>query len=309
MEFPNLSIYATAENEHMAKRMNHIFKQTVWALTTQVRKGRFVPNDFEISFSKADHLKALEFELENKNHIRLKGRIDRLDTCVDDDRLYVKVIDYKSGNTKFDLLQLYYGLQLQLVVYMNAAMELEKKKHPLKEVVPGGLFYYHIDDPVIEVGENFTEEDVKAQILKELKPNGLVNRERAIYGSMDMELDVADGPLESAIKSDVIPVELKKDGNLSARSSVASSEDFELISEYVSHHIEEVGNEIYQGNVEVKPFVQGQSSVCDYCPYGAICGFDVKIPGYEERKGGKVDKEEILDRMETLNALKRGRNS
>ena len=307
LAYPNLSVYATAENEHMAKRMNHIFKQTVWALTKQVQKGRFVPNDFEVSFSKADHLEALKFELENNNHIQLKGRIDRLDTCVDDNRLYVKVIDYKSGNTKFDLLSLYYGLQLQLVVYMNAAMELEKKKHPLKEIVPGGLFYYHIDDPVVEAGDGFTEEDIKAQILKELKPNGLVNEEKAVYSSMDMELDVEDGPLESAIKSDVIPVDLKKDGTLSKSASVASAEEFALISEYVNHHIKEAGNEIYQGNIEVKPFVQGQSSGCDYCPYKAVCGFDVKIPGYEERKGGKVEKEELFDRMETANALNRAK--
>ena len=99
--YPNLSIYATAENEFMAHRMTHIFKQTVWALTTQVRKGRFVPNDFEISFSKADGLDTLKFELENQNSIQLRGRIDRLDTCKEDNRIYVKVIDYKSGGTQF----------------------------------------------------------------------------------------------------------------------------------------------------------------------------------------------------------------
>ena len=294
LSYPNLSIYATAENEHMAKRMNHIFKQTVWVLTTQVRKGRFVPNNFEISFSKADHLQALEFELEHNNRIELRGRIDRMDTCEDDNRIYVKVIDYKTGSTKFDLLQLYYGLQLQLVVYMNAAMELEKKTHPSKEVVPGGLFYYHIDDPVIEVGENFTEEDVRTELLKVLKPNGLVNQEEAVYRSMDMDFEK---------KSDVIPVELKKDGSHSQRSSVASEEMFHRISDYVNHHIKETGEEIYQGNVEVKPFVQGQSSGCDYCPYKAVCGFDVKIPGFKERTGAKLQKEEILERMYTLSAL------
>jgi ATP-dependent helicase/nuclease subunit B len=301
LSYPNLSIYATAENEHMAKRMNHIFKQTVWALTTQVRKGRFIPNDFEISFSKADHLKALEFELDNHNRINLRGRIDRLDTCIDDNRIYVKIIDYKSGNTKFDLLQLYYGLQLQLVVYMNAAMELEKKKHPMKEIVPGGLFYYHIDDPVIEVKENYTEETLNADILKALKPNGLVNEEKSIYEAMDMDLSVE--MQNGSNKSDVIPVALNKDGSLSKYSSVASAEEFTWISEYVNHHIKATGNEIYEGNVEVKPFVQGQSSGCDYCPYKAVCGFDLKIPGFKERTGTKMDKEEILERMNTENAL------
>lgn len=298
LAYPNLSVYATAENAYMAKRMNHIFKQTVWALTTQVRKGRFVPNDFEVSFSKTDHLEALSFELENNNRINLRGRIDRLDTCVDDNRLYVKVIDYKSGNTKFDLLKIYHGMQLQLVVYMNAAMELEKKKHHTKEIVPGGLFYYHIDDPVIEVTEDMDEAEIQQAILKELKPDGLVNQEEAVYHAMDDEFEQ---------RSDVIPVEIKKDGSLSARSSVATAEEFEVLSEYVNNTIVRAGNEIYQGNVQVAPFVEGQTSGCDYCPYKAVCGFDIKLQGFEERKGRKVDKSEIFASMETENAICRSK--
>lgn len=294
LAYPNLSIYATAENAHMAKRMNHIFKQTVWALTTQVRKGRFVPNDFEVSFSNADHLEALKFDLEDGNHIQLKGRIDRLDTCVDEDRVYVKIIDYKSGNTKFDLLKLYHGLQLQLVVYMNAAMELEKKKHNTKEIIPGGLFYYHIDDPVIEVTGEVSEAEIKQTILQELKPDGLVNQEESVYRAMDDEFER---------RSDVIPVELKKSGELSARSSVASKEEFAVLSEYVNHSIVRAGNEIYKGNVQVAPFVEGQASSCDYCPYKAVCGFDGKIQGFDERKGRKIDKGEIFAVMETENAI------
>lgn len=298
--YPNLSIYATAENAHIAERMQHIFKQTVWALTTQVRKGTFVPNEFEIAFSKQDKLDALSFQLEDGNSIQLKGRIDRLDTCVDDNRLYVKIIDYKSGNTKFDVLKLYNGLQLQLIVYMNAALELEKKGHPTKEVVPGGLFYYHIDDPVIELNGEMSEEEVQESILKELKPDGLVNEEESIYRAMDQDFET---------KSDVIPVELKKSGELSARSSVATTEEFAILSEYVNHNIIQKGNEIYSGNVKVSPYVEGQSSSCDYCPYKAICGFDVKIKGYESKKGKSIDKKEIFEYMKTENALSRSKEN
>lgn len=299
LAYPNLSVYATAENAHIANRMQHIFKQTVWALTTQVRKGKFVPNEFEIAFSKNDKLDALLFALEDGNHVQLKGRIDRLDTCVEENRLYIKIIDYKSGNTKFDLLKLYHGLQLQLVVYMNAAMELEKKKHPQKEVIPGGVFYYHIDDPVIEVNGELDEKEIQQAILKELKPNGVVNEEEAIFRAMDENFET---------KSDVIPVELKKTGELSSRSSVASTEEFAILSEYVNKIIVEKGNEIYAGNVEVSPFVEGQMSSCEYCPYKAICGFDVKIQGYEERRGQKVDKKEIFEKMDTENAIYRSKN-
>lgn len=300
LSYPNLSIYATAENAHMAGRMGHIFKQTIWALTTQVRKGRFVPNEFEVAFSKADHLDALTFDLEQENHIRLRGRIDRLDTCIDDNRMYVKVIDYKSGSTKFDLIKLYHGMQLQLIVYMNAAMELEKKKHAQKEIVPGGLFYYHIDDPVIEITGEVSEEEIQEAILKELKPDGLVNKEEAVYRAMDDAFEQ---------KSDVIPVEIKKNGELSARSSVASAEEFGVLSEYVNHCIVNMGNAIYEGTVEVSPFVEGQTSSCDYCPYKAICGFDRKIEGYQERKPRKLDKREILERMESDNAISRAKGN
>jgi len=298
LSYPNLSIYATAENAHMAKRMNHIFKQTIWALTEQVRKGRFVPNDFEISFSKIDQLEALTFDLEDGNHIQLKGRIDRLDTCMEDNRIYVKVIDYKSGSTKFDLLKIYHGMQLQLIVYMNAAMELEKKKHGSKEIVPGGLFYYHIEDPVIEVTDEVTEEDIREAILKELKPDGVVNSEEAIYRAMDDSFES---------KSNVIPVELKKSGELSARSSVATAEEFEILKEYVNYSIVETGKDIYKGNVKIAPFTDGQTSGCDYCPYKAVCGFDVKIPGFEERRGKKLDKKEIFGQMMTDNAISRAK--
>ena len=290
-DYPSLSIYATAEDTYLAKRMNHIFKQTVWALTTQVRKGSFVPNDFEISFSKTDKLEALSFDLGESKKLRLGGRIDRVDTCEEDNRLYVKVIDYKSGNTKFDLLQLYHGLQLQLVVYMNTTMELEKKNYPDKQIIPGGLFYYHIDDPVIEVTGELSEEEVQQEILKELKPDGLVNREDAIYRAMDNEFET---------KSDVIPVTIKKSGEVSeAQSKVASTEEFHIISRYVKKQIKDVGKQIYEGNVEINPYVEGQTGSCTYCPYQSVCGFDLKISGFEERRFKKLEKAELFERMET----------
>lgn len=290
-DYPSLGAYATAQDVYLSKRMNHIFKQTIWALTTQVRKGRFVPNDFEIAFSKADKLDALLFELGETKRLQLGGRIDRVDTCEEDGRLYVKVIDYKSGNTKFDFIQLYNGLQLQLVVYMNAAMELEKQKHPKKQIVPGGLFYYHIDDPVIEVTGEISEEEIQQAILKELKPDGLVNKEDAIYRAMDDEFET---------KSDVIPVTIKKSGEVSeSQSKVASTEEFHILSRYVNKQIKDAGKRIYEGNVEINPYVDGQEGSCMYCPYQSVCGFDLKIQGFEERRFKKMEKAEIFEKMET----------
>ncbi len=123
----NVGAFDEAKNRYLLSRMKDTIRRTVWALTIQVQKGRFTPSDFEVSFSQADHLEAIRFQLTEEEKMRLRGRIDRVDTCETDDKVYVKIIDYKSGNTTFSLLNLYHGLQLQLVVYMSAALELEAK--------------------------------------------------------------------------------------------------------------------------------------------------------------------------------------
>lgn len=78
------------------------------------------------------------------------GKIDRVDTCEDEDVVYVKVTDYKTGMKSFDIVALYHGLQMQLPVYLNAALELEERRASGKTVEPAGIFYYRIKDPIVD---------------------------------------------------------------------------------------------------------------------------------------------------------------
>lgn len=220
--------------------------------------------------------------------MRLQGRIDRIDVAEDEEHVYVKVIDYKSGNKHFDLAALYYGLQLQLVVYMNAAMEIEAKKHPGKEVVPAALLYYHIDDPTVETPVELTEEEIGEQIAKQLRMNGVVSSEPGIVERLDGEMED---------KSDVIPVERKKDGTFSARSSVLSSEDLKTVSDYVSKKVAGIGREILDGVISLNPYEMGSEEACTWCVYKKVCGFESNMPGCEKRKLGEMDAENALERM------------
>lgn len=120
-----------------------IFDQTVWALTRQVRAGQFVPEKFEVTFDELEGKESLEYRLSHDVTMRLEGRIDRLDTFEDENKISIKVMDYKSGNTKFDLIRVYRGLQLQLVVYMDAAMEMLRGQHPKKKSFPGNSLLSH----------------------------------------------------------------------------------------------------------------------------------------------------------------------
>lgn len=279
-------VFEDARNSYLLKRMETTAKRTIWALMLQVRKGKFVPSGFEVSFSRAERLDAVQFQLGEDEKMRLRGRIDRVDTYETDDKVYVKIIDYKSGNTTFSLLNFYYGLQLQLVVYMNAALELTKKKYKGKDTEPAGIFYYHITDPMVDADGQESEEEIRRSILEQLKVGGLVNEDPEIYGAMDTDFSGT---------STVIPVALKADGSLKATSKTASTYEFGLMSDYVRKKIEHVGKEIFAGNVAVKPYLLGDRSGCDYCPYHTICGFDVRMPGFSYQQFEKFDSsEEIL---------------
>ena len=175
MQYGETILYSSARYQYMIERMYRILKRTIWALKEQLKSGKFLPEAFEMSFSRVENLDAVNITLSEEEKMKLRGRIDRLDTCEDEDHIYVKVIDYKSGNKKFDLAAVYYGLQLQLIVYMNVAAEMMKKSHPDKEVVPAALLYYHVNDPMIKSEEELSPEQVNDQLLKELRMNGLVN--------------------------------------------------------------------------------------------------------------------------------------
>lgn len=287
-------LYSSARNEYAITRMSRILTRTVLTLQQHLKQGSFQPDDYELSFRFAEDLDSIHVDLSEEEKMHLQGRIDRIDVSEDAEHVYVKVIDYKSGNKKFDLAALYYGLQLQLVVYMNAAMELESRKHPDKEIVPAALLYYHIDDPTIETPVELSDEQINEQILAKLRMNGVVNSDPEVVERLDHYLQD---------KSAVIPVEKKKDGSFSARSGILSREEMQLVSAYVDAKIRDIGREILDGKIAANPYEKGNEEACTYCAYKKVCGFDGSIPGYEKRQLEDLDKQTLMQRMqETMEA-------
>lgn len=288
MAYGETVLYSNARYEYMTERMYQILKRTIRTLKAQLLEGDFIPASFEMSFSRVEALDAVNIALSEGEKIKLKGRIDRIDVCEDEDHVYVKVIDYKSGSRKFDLAALYYGLQLQLVVYMNVASEIEKRKHPDKEIVPAALLYYHVSDPLISTEKDMPAEEVNWQILKELRTTGIVSQDEKVISLLDKNF---------TDKSVVVPVERKKDGSFSVRSSTIAKEDYETVSRFVSHKICQFGREILDGTIAVNPCKQGERESCSYCVYKGVCDFEEKTEGYDIRILPSPDKEELLDRM------------
>lgn len=281
-------LYSSARQEYAITRMKRILNRTVSTLQHQLLKGEFHPDGHEMSFRFVQDIDSIDIRLSQEEKMRLQGRIDRIDIAEDAEHVYVKVIDYKSGNQQFDLAALYYGLQLQLVVYMNAAMELEEKKHPDKEIVPAALLYYHVEDPIVEASADMEGEEINQLLRKQLRMNGVVNANEDILAKLDKYM---------GDKSEVIPVERKKDGSLSARSSVMSEEELRLVSNYVNHKVRNLGREILEGHKEMNPYETSAKDACAYCAYKKVCGFDPTVPGLKKRDLEELEEAEIMKRM------------
>lgn len=281
-------LYSSARNEYAIGRMKRILSRSVCVLQNQLKKGDFVPRGHEVSFQYAQDLGSVNIALSEQEKMRLQGRIDRIDVAEDEENVYVKVVDYKSGDKQFDLAAVYYGLQLQLVVYMNAALELEAKRHPEKNIVSAAILYYHVADPLVEADGKESPEDLNNRILMELRTKGVVNSREDIIEKLDHFV---------GSKSDAIPVEKKKDGTLGARSSVMSSEELSLVSSYVSSKVRSIGREILDGHKACSPYEQGDRSACTFCSYKKVCGFDVSVPGYEMRTLEKLSDDQVLKKM------------
>lgn len=293
-DYGNTIMLSSARNRYLERKVQRITDRTVWALTEQLKKGDFEPSGFEVTFSPSDNLRAMKIPVSKEEAIHLRGRIDRVDLCEDGDTLYLKIIDYKTGKTKFDLLETYYGIQLQLVVYMDAALEKEQRKHTDKRVIPAGIFYYNIDDPMVERKREMDGEETRQAILAQLRMNGLVNGSPEAVAHLDNRLDFTSQKGED---STVIPVSVKNE-EIAKKSSVAAEKRFSALGAFVNKKLKRMGREILDGRISAAPYKSGSRTACDFCPYHSVCGFDLKTDGFGYRRFDKLSPEEIWQEIE-----------
>ena len=270
-DFEGGYIRSNKRNEYLIRRIERITVRTLWALCNQIGQGSFEPAGYEMPFH---HIP--------DRGLSLKGRIDRMDLYETEDKVYVRVIDYKSGSTTFDIQSIYYGLQQQLAIYLSAAMDYLSNQYQGKEIIPAGIFYYHIDDPIVAKSDEADED-----IFKSLKMNGLVNKDKEIIGLMDSKLEGPDGSLRASVRSDIIPVDTNKEGELSKRSSVASKKQIEALLDYVNQKLLNNKTNILEGDTRLNPYRTGDRVACEYCEFRTACGFDPRLPGYSYRNLAK----------------------
>lgn len=253
---------STYRYQYLSKRLTRICKRAIWTLAEHMKKGEFEPLGYELRFGRGGVFPPLPIELDDGRVLRLEGQIDRLDICKEQDLVYIKIIDYKTGTRTMDLSSVYYGLDMQLIVYLAAALRALSAKAVVK---PAGVFYFPIHDPFVD-GDASEPEAIDREIRKQLRLRGFALNDVNLLRFLDRDLDK---------DSDVIPVGLKKDGQIKANAAVLSEEEFNILIRYVEFLIKQKGEEMVQGKHAIEPVKVGTAyTACQRCDFASICQFD-----------------------------------
>jgi ATP-dependent helicase/nuclease subunit B len=276
-------LFSSKRYRHVARKLEQIIGRTSIVLSEQAKRGEFVPVGLELPFGPDAPIPPIRFQLPNGCTMELAGRIDRIDAAEGSDgRLYLRVIDYKSSLTALQPEEIYYGLALQMLTYLDVAVT-HAERWLGRPALPAGALYFHVHNPLLLTSGAISPEQADAERFKRFKMRGIVLADEEVVQMMDRTL--------SSGHSQIIPVALKKDGSFYSSSSVMTLEDWNGLRSMLHRTVRSIGTNITEGNVSIRPYRIGQTSACRYCPYKPVCQFDPELEGNEFRHLAKIDRE------------------
>ena len=263
----NSILNSNKKYQYFSERFKKTITKSVTVISEQMRRGEFDVFKNEFDFGDFKDSDPIKLELPSNETVYLKGRVDRIDKVELDGETYIRIVDYKSGSKSFDLNELYYGLQIQLLVYLDAILKSSDKI--LKtECMPGAILYFKIDNPIIQSKKALSEEEIQTEVLKKLKMDGLLLKDAKVVKAMDNEMETY---------SLIVPAAFKKDGDFTSTSAVVTKEQFDILRKYVNDKMIEICEEMLSGDIKIEPCKSSKVTYCDYCDYSSICQFDTSL--------------------------------
>lgn len=279
-------LYSDKKKEMQLARLEKTARFALKRLCDFDRISGFSPKYFEQSFGyrhDAESALRLVYQLHGGNRLELRGQIDRID--VSEDGQYFMIMDYKTGQAAINVVEVYYGLKLQLLTYMLVASQMMNNNG--NEVLPAGMLYFFLKRPLASLGHHCRDvSEIKKQVDKKLMMPGWVLLDTGVVQQIDRELTAGRS-------SQFIKVKLKKDGDFDKNSmgSLRTAEEFQDLMRYVELVFQETGQRIMDGCIDIEPVRIGGKSPCTYCSYRPLCGFDPKLEGYGYRTTSYGDAE------------------
>jgi len=265
-ELPDLP-EKTARFRYLFRRLVESTCRIMDEVADELRESDFEPLEFELSFGADGQLPAIRFET-GDGEVRVNGQVDRVDGWIRNGKLYLRVVDYKTGKKSFDLAELRYGLGMQMLLYLFA-LEREGSEHfGGYEIVPAGVLYTPARDEILRLSRDTDDETLRRKVQETLRRSGMVLADDAVLRAMEHSALEEPHRLPIAVRTD-------KSGERSISGSLATAEQLGKLSRYVDKLILDIARETERGNINADPCVRSASeTACDYCPYASACGFE-----------------------------------
>lgn len=277
--FKHNLLNSSARLKQLSIKLKRLVKRMIWIITNQIKMGEFDVSDNEAEFGVGKKYPAIEIALSDGSKIVLNGKVDRIDIANTEDGKYIRIIDYKSSQKQIRLSDVYYGIQLQLLTYLDAVSD--------DSVTPGGVLYLELNDPMIKSNRDMLPEEIELEIMKQLRMKGLILSNARLVKAMD----------NTMIKeSNVLNLSVKSDGTYT-KMPTASEEQLDKLRHHIRNVLKQIGEEMINGNIKNEPIRRKNSTGCDYCEYKTICQFDRKL-GNQFKMLEELKDEEVWKRIE-----------
>lgn len=274
---------------YIKRKLQKILARASVILSEHAKASGFAPIGLELAFGKGGELPPIRFTLPNGCTMEVAGRIDRVDKATGSNGVLLRIIDYKSSDKNVQLTEVYYGLALQMLTYLDVIISNSSKWLGVK-ATPAGVLYFHVHDPMIQANTLLPEEKLDDEIFKKFKMKGLLLGDEEAVRLMDDSLDVGS-------TSNIVAAGLKKEGGFRSNSSIASESEFELLRNHVRTTFEKIGTNITDGMIDISPYKLKDKKPCTFCAYKSVCQFDESLEDNTFRVLKSEKNDDVLKRM------------
>ena len=276
----------TSKYKVLVRRLKRILTKALKYIIESLVYSDFKIEGTEIEFDKRGKYEPITLTLEDGKRIEIVGKIDRIDTATSEEGKYLRIIDYKSSAKKIDLNEVYAGLQIQLLTYLDAVCKEE-------DLLPAGVLYFSLIEQMVKADKKITEEEIENQIRANFKMKGLILADVKV-------IEMQDNNLVNGGTSKIIPAGITKSGTINNQvTSGVDSEEFKILQKYITLTIKEIAKEILKGKIELKPYNKKGKTPCEYCAYRSICQFDTKMCNNSYKFIDRKTNDEIIQEMKS----------
>lgn len=253
---------------YIMQKLQKIISRASSILSEHAKASGFAPIGLELGFGKKGPLPPIQFTLDNGSTMELVGRIDRVDKAESSKGVLLRVVDYKSSSKTLNLAEVYYGLALQMLTYLDVIIT-HSKDWIGTSATPAGVVYFHIHDPLINANKAMPEDKIEEEIFKRFKMKGLLLGDEETVRLMDQTLETG--------YSQIVSAAIKKDGSFYSTSQIASEEDIGHLRNHVRGIFKNTGNRITSGEIDITPYKLREKTPCTFCAFKSVCQFDQSL--------------------------------